>query len=299
MYSSKTIKTILNKKRKRDAWFLDDYTLNLYSGCSFNCLFCYIRGSKYGEHMDRTLQYKSNALELLEKQLFNRAKKDQYGIIVMSSSTDPYLQAEKDLQLTRDALGIILKYKFPVHIITRSNLILRDVDLIHQINQNAILPYDLKSKLPGVVISFSFSTLDDAIAKIFEPGATPPSIRLETFKEIKQQNFFSGISLMPLLPYITDTGENLENYFKVFSQAKANYLMPATITLFGNGNSDTKTLVFRAIKKHFPELIPKYEKLFSKNDYLPSYYNKAFSEKVRDLALKYKLNNRIIGGIIK
>src|SRR3954465_11929134 len=108
-------KTILNKKKKPDEWFLDDYTLNPYSGCSFNCLYCYIRGSKYGVHMEEKLGIKSNAPELLEKQLALRAKKNQFGIIVLSSATDPYLQIEKETELTRKLLQIILKYRFPVH----------------------------------------------------------------------------------------------------------------------------------------------------------------------------------------
>src|SRR5256885_10043217 len=95
------VKSILNKTKRRDSWFLDDYTINPYSGCAFNCLYCYIRGSKYGIHMEEKLAVKSNALEVLEKQLSNRAKKGQHGIIVLSSATDPYLQVEKEIQLTR------------------------------------------------------------------------------------------------------------------------------------------------------------------------------------------------------
>src|SRR5882757_10677192 len=113
-------KTILNKTRRRDPWFLDDYTINPYSGCSYNCLFCYIRGSKYGEHMKRSMAVKENAIELLNKQLALRAKKNQFGIIVVSSATEPYLQAEPELQMTRKILQRILHYRFPVHVITRS-----------------------------------------------------------------------------------------------------------------------------------------------------------------------------------
>jgi len=83
------VKSILNKTKRRDPWFLDDYTLNPYSGCSFNCLYCYIRGSKYGIHMEEKLSVKTNALELLEKALTLRSKKGQHGIIVLSSATDP------------------------------------------------------------------------------------------------------------------------------------------------------------------------------------------------------------------
>ena len=152
------------------------------------------------------MTYKSNALELLEKELHLRAQKKQYGFIVMSSATEAYSQAEKELKLTRSALEIILKYKFPVHIITRSDLMVRDLDLLFSINENAIVPDDLKNKLKGIIVSFSFNTLDDATAKIFEPGATPPSLRIKAMEEILKYGFKCGVSLMPLLPFITDKG---------------------------------------------------------------------------------------------
>src|SRR5690606_17668411 len=128
------VKSVLNKTQRRDPWFLDDYTLNLYSSCSFNCLYCYIRGSKYGTNLEESLSVKANAIELLEKQLSGRAKKGEYGIIVLSSATDPYLQIEKRYELTRRALEVIARYKFPVHIITKSDLIERDFDLLHEID---------------------------------------------------------------------------------------------------------------------------------------------------------------------
>jgi DNA repair photolyase len=287
------VKSILNKTKRRDAWFLDDYTINPYSGCSFNCLFCYIRGSKYGTHMEEKLSIKANAVELLDKQLHNRAKKNQHGFIVLSSATDPYLQFEKEEKLTRQILELILKYRFPVHVITRSDLILRDLDLLQQINQQAILPADLASKLTHkALLTFSFSTLDDNVARIFEPGATPPSIRLQTLKHCIQQNFFSGVSMMPMLPYITDTGANLEHMFSTFAGAGVKYLMPATITLFGNGPSDSKTLVFRAVEKHYPHLLPKYHKLFLNSNQLPRYYQSAFSKKAKELLSKYGLRGK-------
>src|ERR1043165_7783268 len=141
------VKSILNKSMRRDPWFLDDYTINPYSGCSFNCLYCYIRGSKYGTHMEEKLSVKTNAIEVLDKQLRSRAKKGQYGIIVLSSATDPYLQFEKEERLTRHILELILKYRFPVHVITKSDLVVRDFDLLHKINNNAILPLPLQGKI--------------------------------------------------------------------------------------------------------------------------------------------------------
>ena len=287
-------KTILNKTKRRDPWFLDDYTINPYSGCSFNCLYCYIRGSKYGEHMEEKLGIKINAPELLEKQLQLRAKKNQYGIIVLSSATDPYLQAEKETMLTRKLLEIILKYRFPLHVITKSDLVIRDFDLLKQINEQAILPPDLENKLSQkVFITFSFSTIDNAIAKIFEPGATPPDKRLQTLKTTLEHGFLSGVSLMPLLPYITDTTEHLEKMFSTFKEAGVKYIFPASITLFGNGTADSKTLVLRAVEKHYLHLLEKYKQFFAASNQMPFHYTNAFNKKMKEMGGKFGLRNEI------
>ncbi len=289
------VKTVLNKTKKRDDWFLDDYTLNLYSSCSFNCLYCYIRGSKYGTNLEESLSVKANAIELLDKQLGNRAKKGQYGIIVLSSATDPYLQIEKRYELTRRALEVILKYRFPVHMITKSDLISRDFDLLRQIDQTAILPEDLQGRLGrGTIITFSFSTLDDGVGKIFEPGATPPGLRLQTLQQTVDAGFLSGVSMMPLLPYISDTTDSLEKMFSGFKTAGAHYVMPATITLFGNGRADSKTLILNTIKKHYPELLDRYHRFFQNSYQLPAYYRNAFNKKMEEMGREYGLQNRII-----
>lgn len=289
------VKSILNKTKRRDPWFLDDYTINPYSGCSFNCLYCYIRGSKYGTHMEEKLSVKSNAVELLDKQLGKRAKKGQYGIVVLSSATDPYLQIEKELGLTRQLLEVILKHRFPVHIITKSDLVIRDFDLLQQIDATAILPGDLAEKLKRkAIITFSFSTIDDSIGHIFEPGAPTPSLRLQALKHTVNAAFLAGVSMMPLLPYITDTAEHLESMFQAFKNAGAQYVFPATITLFGSGISDSKTLVMRAVEKHYPYLLDKYHRLFDGNTQMPEYYNTAFNKKVMQLCDKYSMPASIV-----
>ncbi len=289
------VKSVLNKTKRRDPWFLDDYTINPYSACSFNCLYCYIRGSKYGEHMEEKLSIKINALEILEKQLSNRAKKNQYGIIVLSSATDPYLQVEKNYQLTRRMLELIHRYKFPVHIITKSDLVVRDFDLLEKISRDAILPLDLQSALDHkVFITFSFSTIEDGVAKIFEPGATPPSKRLATLRETLAAKFHSGVSLMPLLPYITDSEEQLDLMFQNFQQLNVRYIFPASLTLFGDGLYDSKTLVLDAIQKHYPTLMEKYKKLFSFGHSPPSWYRNALQSKFELLMLKYQLKNTLV-----
>lgn len=193
------VKTILNKTKKRDPFFLDDYTVNPYSGCSFNCRYCYIRGSKYGENLEMKTSVKINAPQLLEKQLRLKAQKGQYGIIVLASATDPYLHFEEELEITRKLLKIISFYRFPVHIITKSPLVERDFDLLEEIDK-----------------------------------------------------------------------------------------------IFGSKPSDSKTLVLEAIKKHYPELLLKYEQFFRNSSQLPKYYNQAFSEKAIQLCKEYNIPNHII-----
>ncbi len=245
--------------------------------------------------MEKKVSVKRNAVELLEKQLKNRAKKEAFGYIVMGSSTDAYLHFEEEYQLTRQLLQVILKYKFPVHIITKSSLVLRDLDLLHEIGEHAILPENLKGKLKHkTIITFSFSTTDAKIGKIFEPGAPAPSERLEALKFCTKNNFTTGVSLMPLLPFISDRGEHLVEMFEAFKAVGANYILPATITLFGLGKADSKTLVFEAVKKHYPDLLEKYHQFFGNSHEMPPYYRDAFYKKMQELSLEYDLPLRII-----
>jgi len=293
MPHEKRVQSVLNKTRRRDTWFLDDYTLNLYQACSFNCLYCYIRGSKYGTNLEDSLTVKINATEILERQLALRAKKKQYGFIILSSVTDPYLHIEKRYELTRKALGLIAAYRFPVHIITKSDLVLRDTDLLHDIDKNAVRPAGLNLDR-GCIVSFSFSTMDEKVASVFEPGATPPARRLSALQELSNAGFLSGISLMPLLPFISDTTESLNHMFGQAREAGAHYLMPATLSLYGSGRADSKTLVLDAVRKHYPQLLPRYEAYFRDSQEMPRFYREAFYRKMQELSIQYGIPDRII-----
>lgn len=224
-----------------------------------------------------------------------RAKKEEYGIIVLASATDPYPKIEKKYQITRGILETILKYRFPLHLLTKSALVLRDIEIFRQINQVAILPKDLRSKLKsGLILTFSFSTLDDQIAAIFEPGAPPPSVRLKTMEKLIGEGFAVGVSLMPLLPYISDTTEHLHFMYSAFKKINATYVIPAALTLFGNNKADSKTLVLGAVKKHFPELNQKYKRFFDHSNEMPAYYQKAFYQRLTELSQEFGIPDRII-----
>lgn len=289
------VKSILNKHKRRDDWFLDDYSINPYSGCLFNCIYCYIRGSKYGENMAKTLSAKINAPEVLEKQLKRRAKKREYGIIALSTSTEPYQKIEEKYKITRKLLEIILKYRFSVHILTKSTLVLRDLDLLREIDKNAILPEDLKDKIKeGVIINFSISTLNEKLAKLIERGAPKPKKRLETMQKCKDEGFLVGISYIPVLPFLSDSKGQLDEMIKTAKNYGADFVIVGALTLFGNGSADCKTLYYKFLEKHYPELVPKYRNLYKIFFAPPKEYQKKLEERSKKLCEKYGIKNRII-----
>jgi DNA repair photolyase len=289
------VKSILNKHKKRDEWFLDDYSVNPYEACTYNCLYCYIRGSKYGKNMAGSLSAKINAPEILEKQLKARARKNEYGIIFISSATEAWQPIEEKLNLTRKLLEIILKYRFPVHCQTKSNLILRDLDLLEKIDKVAILPKDLREKLKrGVIISFSFSTLDEKLAKILEPGAPIPKERLKTMQKCKEAGFLTGAAFIPVLPYLSDSEEKLDEMIKTAKKCGADFVFVGALTLFGEGPADCKTLYFKFLEKYHSELIPKYKNLFRNFFQPPKEYQRELEEKSIKLCNKYKIKFKII-----
>jgi len=294
MIAYKEVKSILNKHKKRDSWFLDDYSINPYEGCGFNCTYCYVHGSKYGENLAEKIVIKKDAAAILDKQLANRAKRNEFGFIAVGSATDAYMQVEGEIGLTRELLNVILKHKFPVFISTKSDLIKRDLDLLKQIDETAVLPADLKENPGrGVIISFSFSTLDETLAKQIEPGAPSPQKRLETLKLCSHNGFLCGVNAMPLLPFITDTDEEIGKIVEATKQYGANYILIAGLTLFGNEERDSKQLVFKFLRNNYPELIEKYEKMYG-SVYYPSWqYQEQLKKRADSICKKYEIKNSI------
>jgi len=288
------VKSILNKQKHVDDWFLSGYSLNPYSGCSFNCVYCYTRGSIYGEHQVSGLAAKINAPELLVKQLKNRVRKKEYGFIALGSATDAYLPVEKDLKITRELLMIILRFHFPVHVLTRSPLVLRDLDILKKIGEKAILPLELEGKMDtGVVLSFSFSTTDEKLARIFEPAAPSPMERLETMKKCKEEGFTVGAIFMPLLPFLSDCEEHLDKMIKDAKDYGADFVMASGLTLFGEGPQDCKTRYYKVLEEHFPELVPKTKAIFG-NSFAPSRrYQRELHLKIIKLSKKHQIRNSV------
>ena len=288
-------KTLLNRNKKRDDWFLGNYTLNPYAGCSMACIYCYTRGSKYGGNYGIKVAAKSNAVPILKKQLKNSIRRNQRGFIILGSAADPYPNVEEELTLTREILGIIKRYKFPTHILTKSKLIIRDMDILNGIEEVAILPDDLVDKLDnGVIISFSFSTIDEKLVKIIEPGAPSSIERLETMKKYSDAGFKTGIINMPVLPFLSDSKKDIEAMVKTAKKYGAHYVLFAGLTLYGDGPDDCKTLYFNFLKENYPNLLPQYEKLFNGSIATSKRYQKELAIKFSEISNRYGIKNRLI-----
>lgn len=294
MEQSKQVKSILNKHKKRDTWFLDDYSVNPYEGCSFNCLYCYIRGSKYGENMEEGLVVKSNALEILDRQLGNRAKKDQRGFVVMASGTDAYMPVESKHKLARGFLELFLKHRFPVHIITKSEGVTRDFDLLRELDRSAILPADLAHLKRGVIISFSLSTLETEITSRLEPGAPAPPQRLATMRKCKDAGFLTGINAMPLLPFLSDMPDKIDEMVQAARANGADYFLAAGLTLFGKDKTSSKVLYRKFLERYYPHLIPSYKKLYRIFFFPPKQYQAALKSITDTSCASHGLRTHII-----
>jgi len=208
-----TAKTLLSHDKNPDPWFGIQYNMNLYRGCSHQCIYCDSRSDCYQiENFADTL-VKTNALELLRKELPGKRIK---GTIGTGSMNDPYAPIEKKYQLTRGALKIIAEFGFPVHVLTKSNLVSRDVDLLLEIQERSF-----------ALVSFTITTFDDVFGKKVEPGAPLVSERFAAMNFLASQGVKVGVSLMPVLPFIEDNWENINAIVNMASDNGAGHILAA------------------------------------------------------------------------
>lgn len=203
-------KTILSKVKYGDEWYGVDYNMNLYRGCSHRCIYCDSRSNCY--HIDNfdIVRGKENALYILEREL---SKKKKLGVIGIGSMSDTYNPNELKYEQTRDALKLILKYGFGVSIDTKSDLILRDLDLLKEIKSRN-----------NVIIKFTITTPHDELSKVLEPNVCVTSKRLQAIKELSDNGIFVGIMMNPVLPFITDKEEDIKELVKLASKFGAKFI---------------------------------------------------------------------------
>jgi len=280
------VKSIIRKYKKIDSWFVSQYAMNLYRGCIHNCLYCDGRSEKYqveGKFGEEVI-VKINAVNLLKNELNNNKKiaslKKSY-IMIGGGVGDSYQPIENKFNLTKRTLELFLEKKIPISILTKSTLIKRDIEIIKKIN-----------KIKKAIVSFSFSSVDDKISSIFEPGVSPPSERLKTIEFFKSQGISSGMFLLPVIPFITDITNIMEETIKQAKNVGVDFIIFGGMTL---KEGRQKTYFLNALDKIYPDLMHKYCNIYKEDkwghpisDYLNS-INTTFDL----LAKKYKISKRI------
>jgi len=282
-----TAKTLLRKSKKIDSWFLSKYGMNIYRGCTHNCVYCDGRTEKYNVNgvFEKDIAVKINAPELLVRELeaLKRKGDDRSGMILLGGGVaDSYQPAEEKYVVTRNCLEIISEYGYPVHILTKSLLVERDLDILEKIR--------LKK---GTVLSFSFSSTDDGISSIFEPGVPAPSEKLKLIKKLKSKGFTCGVFLMPVIPFITDLPEMIDKTLYDLKKASVDFVIFGGLTLKPGRQ---KEYFMNVLKENFPNLMTEYDMLYgSNNKYggaMTEYYDSIYA--TFDLfSGKYKMAKRI------
>ena len=269
-------KSILSKLRTPDPYFGIAYNMNLYRGCQHACIYCDTRSECYGIHNISKISVKSNALELLTREL--RAKRKNRATVGTGSMNDPYMPFEKELKLTRRALQIIANERFPVHIITKSDLVARDVDILQEI-----------AKIYAAV-SFTITTSDDNLAKTIEPCAPSSSERFKAMEQLASAGIYTGVTLMPLLPFINDTKENVETILKRAKDAGAAYIIAMFGVTLRKGSRD---YFYQALDRRFPNMKERYQSTFGEQYICNSSNYKLLMNTFYDLSAKLGIDTRM------
>ena len=205
-------KTIVTRN-KSTAWFGCEYNMNIYRGCCHGCLYCDSRSDCYHIEKFDTVRAKEDALRIVRNDLARRVKT---GMVATGAMSDPYNPFEKEQKLTRHAMELLEAYGFGAAIATKSDMIVRDIDILQGIQ-----------KTSPVLCKFTITAADDAMAAKIEPHAPSSSRRFEAIKALAKAGLFCGVLMMPILPYITDTEKNITEIIKQTAECGAKFVYPS------------------------------------------------------------------------
>jgi len=246
--------------------------MNLYRGCSHGCIYCDSRSSCYQmNHEFEDIEVKTNALRLLEDALQRKRTKCMIGT---GSMSDPYIPLEQKLQYTRRALKLIARYGFGATLITKSDLVLRDLELLQQIHRQT-----------KAVVQMTLTTAEDGLCRIIEPGVCVTSRRAEVLKELEQAEIPTVVWLSPVLPHINDTRENIQALLDMCVDAGVK-----GIIWFGAGvtmREGNREYFFRQLERHFPGMKERYLHDFGLNYVCGSPREKELSSLVHETCEKH------------
>lgn len=272
-------KTILQKSTFGDKWFGIDYNMNLYKGCCHKCIYCDSRSDCYEVDNFDIVRAKHNEIEILNKELKNKRKKGVIGIGAMSDTYNPF---EKKYEITKEALQLISYYNFGVSIETKSDLIVRDIELFKEINSKS-----------NLILKFTITTAKDELSKIIEPNVCVSSKRLEVMKKLSEAGLFVGTLLTPIIPFITDDEDNIKDVIRLSAENGAKFVFSmGGVTLRGN----QKEYFYEQLDKSFPGIKEKYIKTYG-NNYFCYSRNKnlenVFKQECKKYGLLYEMNDII------
>ena len=239
-------KTIVNRT-KDPSWFGTEYSMNLYRGCSHGCIYCDSRSDCYHNDGFDQVKVKADALRVIRDDLERKVK---IGVVGTGSMSDPYNPFEKELLLTRHALTLLEAYGFGVAIATKSDLITRDIDVLTSIHRT----------MPAIC-KVTVTTCDDALAAKVEPHAPSPTRRLAAVERLSAAGLFTGILMMPILPFLEDSPENIREIVDRAADAGARFIYPA---LGMTCRAGQREYFYRKLEEQFPGqgLAKRYQKQY-------------------------------------
>ena len=231
------------------------YGMNIYRGCTHGCIYCDSRSRCYRfDHPFEDIEVKRNAPELLEKALRSKRRKAMIGT---GSMSDPYMHCEEKLRLTRRCLEIIRQYGFGAAVQTKSDRILRDIDLLDEINSSA-----------KCVVQMTLTTYDDDLCRILEPNVCTTKRRIEVLEKLQERAIPTVVWLTPILPFINDTEENITSILNECARVGVKGVID-----FGMGltlREGDREYYYAALDRHFPGMEERYIRRYGDAYELPS-----------------------------
>lgn len=229
--------------------------MNFYRGCQHGCVYCDARSRCYQmNHIFEDIEVKENAMGLLEAALKNKRKPCMIGTGAMS---DPYMPVEENLGMTRRMLELAEKYGFGATVLTKSDRVLRDLDILRRINAQT-----------KAVVQISLTIMDDKLSRILEPNVCPTSRRIEVLRELQKAGIPAVVWLCPVLPFLTDTEENIGGILEACRDAGVKGVIQ-----FGMGltlREGNREYFYAALDRHFPGLKEVYIRTYGNAYELPS-----------------------------
>ena len=248
--------------------------INIYRGCTHGCIYCDSRSLCYNmSHAFEDIEVKINAPHLLEQKLMSKRKKCMIGTGAMC---DPYMPIEKELKLTRNCLEIVDKYGFGAAVQTKSDLILRDIELLSAINENT-----------KAVVQMTMTTYDEDLCKIIEPNVCSTYRRFEVLSEMKKRGIPTVVWLSPFLPYINDNEKNLKGLLNYCAEANVK-----GIICFGIGmtlRDGSREYFYASLDKYFPGLSEIYKSEYGNSYEILSRNNEKLMRMFHDFCDKHDI----------